>query len=207
MIGPEDWSALCAIGRREHQRSGQYLFYAGDAGGAAFAVIRGRVLVTGHRPDGTELQLGEAGAGELVGELSAIDNGRRSTTAVTATDCDLVRIANQELRDLITARPVLGWALLEQLAARLRSLNDAQMVRSSGTIPDRVRQRLAELVDSSGDTDLPLGREELAAWLHTSRESVSRSLGALRDEGVVELGRGRIRVTDVAALRERRHRS
>ena len=207
MIADDDWDALCAIGHREHQRSGHYLFYAGDAGGAAYAVISGRVMVTGHRPDGTELQLGEAGAGELLGELSAIDNGRRSTTAVTATNCELVRIANHELRELITARPVLGWALLEQLAGRLRSLNDAQMVRSSGTIPDRVRQRLAELVEVSGVTDLALGREELAAWLHTSRESVSRALGVLRDEGLVELGRGRIRVTDVAGLRERRHRS
>lgn len=169
-------------------------------------MVSGRVIVTGHRPDGTELHLGEARAGELLGELSAIDNGRRSTTAVTAMRCDLVRIGNAELRALITARPELGWSMLQQLAGRLRSLNDAQVARSSGTIPDRVRERLIELVETTGTTELALGREELATWLHTSRESVSRALGELRDAGLVTLGRGRVGVTDVAGLRADRHR-
>lgn len=207
MIGSDDWASLVAIGRREQRSTGEYLFFSGDRGGAVYAVITGRVMVTGHRPDGTEVQLGEATAGELIGELSAIDGGLRSTTAATATRCDLARITGQQLRDLISERPTLGWALLEQLASRLRAINDAQMVRSSGTIPDRVRQRLVELVDASGTQRLQLGREELASWLHTSRESVSRALADLRDHGLVELGRGWVLVTDVAALRDHRHRA
>ena len=51
-----------------------------------------------------------------------------------------------------------------------------------------------------GDTTVRLSQEELAQTLGVTREIVSRQLAIWRDAGVVELGRGWIKVRDGEAL-------
>ncbi|MCY7374124.1 MAG: helix-turn-helix domain-containing protein [Spirochaetaceae bacterium] len=46
-------------------------------------------------------------------------------------------------------------------------------------------------------------QEDLATMAGTSRPTVNRVLRGMEDAGVLRLGRGRIEVLDVAALRQR----
>jgi CRP/FNR family transcriptional regulator, cyclic AMP receptor protein len=50
---------------------------------------------------------------------------------------------------------------------------------------------------------VPLTQEELAGWVGSSREAVSKALRALRARGWIETRRKAIVVIDLAALRRR----
>ena len=83
---------------------------------------------------------------------------------------------------------------------------------STGAVPGEVvafhdvRTRLADFLAAaaSGDTGhrIVATHDMIAAELGTSRETVSRLLKEYERRGVVELGRGRVRVVDPARLRE-----
>ena len=74
----------------------------------------------------------------------------------------------------------------------------------------RVCRRLAELAASHGEPDddgvlirASLSQQDLADWSGVSRDGVVRTLHELRDLGVVDSGRGRILIRDLAAIRQR----
>jgi len=49
--------------------------------------------------------------------------------------------------------------------------------------------------------ELPMNRDSLAEYLHVSRPSMSRELGRMRDEGLIEFYRSSIRILDPERLR------
>ena len=73
-------------------------------------------------------------------------------------------------------------------------------------VPARVATRLIELatvhdaLDGSHSFNMTLSQDEMAQVLGTSRESVARALGNLRNAGVIEQRGSTIRIVDAAAL-------
>jgi len=48
---------------------------------------------------------------------------------------------------------------------------------------------------------IPMNREQLADYLNVSRPSMSRELGRIRDEGVIDFYRSSFTIKDIEALR------
>jgi CRP-like cAMP-binding protein len=70
-------------------------------------------------------------------------------------------------------------------------------------VEKRVLRRLLALRDACGEDDgvpLPFTQEDVASMAGTTRPTANRVLIRLRDDGLIELGRGRITVLDRAAL-------
>ncbi len=63
----------------------------------------------------------------------------------------------------------------------------------------RLRRRLLALAEDYG-TELHLSQEELAVFVGSTRESVNRQLQSWRRQGILELGRSRIRILDEQGL-------
>jgi CRP-like cAMP-binding protein len=68
-----------------------------------------------------------------------------------------------------------------------------------------IRQRIAKLIlagmERTGSTEIPMTQEQLADMLGVGRTFVSRILGTLRKEGVVESRRGTLSIRNLHALR------
>ncbi len=65
---------------------------------------------------------------------------------------------------------------------------------SRGATPGTVPGRAAPVT-------LTITQAEIAGWVGCSREAANRALNRFRDDGLVEIGRGRVTVLDVAGLR------
>lgn len=68
-----------------------------------------------------------------------------------------------------------------------------------------IRQRIAKLIlagmERTGGTEIPMTQEQLADMLGVGRTFVSRILGTLRKQGIVESRRGTLKIRDLHALR------
>jgi CRP/FNR family transcriptional regulator, cyclic AMP receptor protein len=69
--------------------------------------------------------------GQIVGELGVIDGEPRSADVVAATDVTLLAIHEAALRGLIETNHALRTALLHQLAARVRTMNLEDALRTA----------------------------------------------------------------------------
>ncbi len=160
--------------------------------------------------NGKEVVLGIRGAGELLGELSAIDGRPRSASAYALTDVDAQVVSRSDFQASITASPQAARDLMAILAARLRESDETIFHFVAHDTVGRIARRLADLahthgvqVESGVRIDLPISQEELAGWVGSSREAVAKALQVLRDLGWVETGRRVVVVRELEALERR----
>lgn len=64
------------------------------------------------------------GPGDVVGEMALLDGGRRAATVVALTDIQTFAIERRQFGALLERAPVVAKAMLSQLAARLRHVDD-----------------------------------------------------------------------------------
>jgi CRP/FNR family transcriptional regulator, cyclic AMP receptor protein len=96
---------------------GQVLFEAGEVGDSMFVVASGSVQVK----RGAEL-LARLGAGQVVGEMGALDLEPRSATVIASEPTRLIRLERNDLMDLLTDYPELMRGLAVMLVERIRGM-------------------------------------------------------------------------------------
>ena len=202
--------AMAAFTARANPRSyarGEALMHAGQVPREVFLLRSGRVKVSAATEAGRHFLLAVRGPGDLVGELSALDDQPRSATIEALEPVSALVIRHEDFRALLTAHPPLALGLLRMLSARLRDADTKRLQLGGYTTLGRVAFCLLELCDRFGearddavDILLPLSQEELAGWAGSSLESVARALGQMRELGWIETRRRGIRVLDRAAL-------
>jgi CRP-like cAMP-binding protein len=117
-------------------------------------------------------------------------------------------MAREDLERLVLEKPEVGLRIMQVLSERLRRQENRL---ENATMKD-VRSRLAGiivlLVESEGirtgmgyRISAHYTHERLGTMIGANRVAVTRAFGLLQDEGVVDLRRRLIYVTDIEALR------
>jgi CRP/FNR family cyclic AMP-dependent transcriptional regulator len=139
-----------ADGRRQHLRQGMILFTEGDASNRVVLLVSGRVKVSSYSDDGHETVLGFRGAGDVLGELAAIDGKDHLATVTVVEDGEALVIPGERFVAALAEQPGLALVLLRSIVGRLR---DADRKRAEFTALDvvgRVAHRLVELAERYG---------------------------------------------------------
>ncbi|HET9946094.1 MAG TPA: Crp/Fnr family transcriptional regulator, partial [Actinomycetes bacterium] len=144
------------------------------------------------------------------GELALLNQGHVRTATVVALEASetlaLTRGAFEALRH---GHPAVERVVTEALARRVQELSSALLEALFVPVDRRVVARLVDLGRTYGDgaargqVTVPITQDDLAGMAGTTRPTTNQVLQRLADEGVLTLGRGRIELRDVAALRRR----
>jgi len=103
---------------------GEIIFAYGDPGEALFIVRRGSVQVYVEDCTGETIILGENLSGDVFGEISLLDGGPRTATAIATDESELLVMDRGDLLDLITKHPHAAMDLLSVMGRRLRSTDE-----------------------------------------------------------------------------------
>lgn len=114
--------------------AGEVIFRRGDKGDHAYFIERGRVEVTIPRGDG-EFVVASLGPGEIIGEMSMIDDAPRSATVCCVEETEVIAIQRSRfLKPLTDADPMMN-LILRVVLTRFRSAQN----RYSGLTEDPSR--------------------------------------------------------------------
>lgn len=181
---------------------GEVLFTEGEPAAGLYYLIRGRVHVVRHSPEGRQLIVRQFHPGDTFNEVGALDGTTNAATAVAAAaDTEVLLIPGHLVRDLAARYPTLGTEMMQEMARKLRFAMTRINRLGLMDVKARLCAWLLDYVDESGFI-ADISQEELAAQLGTVRQVIGRALGELRREGVVEVGRGFIRIIDKDALKD-----
>jgi len=154
---------------------------------SVWLVVRGMVKLSAISVQGDELLLGLAGPNEPFGDpLSNVE----VYEATTLCESDLLCLTCDE----IAAAPHLAMALLQGMGVRYRQSEAMLGLLGLRRIEDRVRGFLELLANDYGQPcdqglrlNIKLTHQELASALSTTRVTVTRVLGSLKDEGWLQM--------------------
>ena len=100
--------------------AGKVIFSIGDPGDALYVVRSGQVELSFKNDTGENIVLETATTGDFFGELSLLDGGARSTSALALTDTELLVVDRGDLDEFLRLHPAAAMDLLTAIARRLR---------------------------------------------------------------------------------------
>jgi CRP/FNR family cyclic AMP-dependent transcriptional regulator len=209
-LDDEAAEALRATMSRVEVPRGEAVFHEGDPGDRLYVIIEGKIKLGRASGDGRENLLAVLGPGEMFGELSLFDPGRRNATGTAVADSVLIGLGNDDLDQWLRGRPDVARHLLRSLARRLRRTNEALADLVFSDVPGRVAKALLDLSERFGrptDDGLrvahDLTQEELAQLVGASRETVNKALADFASRGWLRLEARAVVLLDIDRLRKR----
>jgi uncharacterized membrane protein len=109
--------------------AGQQMFSYGDPGDSLYIVRSGVVEIFSHNDTGEKIVLETARAGDFFGEISLLDGGPRTASAVVLEDLDAVVVDREDLEEFLRLCPAAALSLLTASGRRLRET--AKLLRHS----------------------------------------------------------------------------
>jgi CRP-like cAMP-binding protein len=207
-LDPDELAACAAAFHSVHFAKGELLFARGDPGNNLYLVADGRVRLATATSEGRELSFRHAVAGELFGEIAALDGGARSASATALTPVTAYALDRNALRALWSARPKLLANMVAFLCRRIRDTSD--QLETIALYPMEVRLARLLLIALGKPQPVPgkrvplelgFSQSELAQLLGASRPKVNAALGTLEAAGALKRTQDRL-FCDPAKLAE-----
>ena len=145
MLGEDDRTALASVIDYEKLEAGQALFQAGQQGEALFIVHSGEIELYIKDTTGQKIVLNVVRSGEMFGELSLLDSGPRSATAVALSDAGLLVLDRDDLLLLFQKRPEAALHMLAAMSAMTRKADQLLRTRVSRNANEEMQENLGTL--------------------------------------------------------------
>jgi CRP-like cAMP-binding protein len=118
-------NALALKARRRRFPAGGLLMQQGEVSTGLHVILAGFVRVErGHPALKEPVELATLGAGEVVGEIGALDGEPRTATVVAIEDTETLELSTDQLADIIVRYPRTTRTLLKIVSRRLRSTDE-----------------------------------------------------------------------------------
>lgn len=201
-LSDDDRRYVLSAARRRRYARREVLFHEGDPSESLHLIDAGRVAIRVGTALGDTATLVVLGPGDVLGELSLVDEnqGRRTATAVALEKVETLTLHRETFDKLRREHPTVERFLVAVLAAQVRRLSTHLVEALYVAADTRVARRLLELDHVYDGAEITLTQEDVATLAGTSRATVNRVVGELEAAGAVALRRGRIAVTDRDAL-------
>jgi CRP/FNR family transcriptional regulator len=195
---PEDQlDALAQIAIAKTYRKGEVIFEEGDEGRGFFVVKLGRVKVYKLSTDGKEQILHFFGDGEHFAEVPVFDGQCFPASAAAVEKSELLFFPRTAFLALLEQHPTLAIAMLAVSARHLRRM--AQIIEnlSFKEVPGRLAVYLLYLSERNGkgeEVELDMTKTQLAAFLGTIPETLSRVFAKMSQDGLIAIDGSRIKL-------------
>lgn len=187
---------------RDYKRN-EVVVQKGQPSSELFFLLNGRLKVVDYSPNGREVGFVFIEAGYHFGELALIDGKPRSASILATEKSRVAILPKQHARTLMYSEPTVSEKLFKQLANIIRQNNEHMVMLGNTSAPNRVsillmkhaREHKGELV-----IEKPPTQSEIAMMTNTTRETVSRTLGQLIEQGLIRKEGKRITIQNPEAM-------
>jgi CRP-like cAMP-binding protein len=193
------WAELLAWGTTRRYRAGAVLLRQGSRGSYVLALVEGRVMVTRIVASGQELIVAIGDPGEILGDMTALDQAQRTATVTALSPCT-VRVMSSEQFGALIRRHDAADAVARYAFARVREAEQARFEISAFPVGQRLARALVRLTASGSGNAIGLSQDQLARLIGASRNAVVGTLAALRTQGIITTSRRQLVVRDQTAL-------
>lgn len=165
-----------------------------------FMILAGTVRVSLVANTGRPLTYQLLPAGEVFGEISAIDSLERTASVSAESECVIGQIEQTDFLQLLRACDDFAFVILQRLARLNRRLIERVYEYHAYDVRGRI---YAEILRASADsTTYTITDKDMASRVGTTRENVSRIVRDLHNRKILHRQRHQTEVLDRAALTE-----
>ncbi len=199
----ESLKKVSALAVHKNLEKGTMLFSPENSPGL-YLLSQGRVKVYSLSETGKETLLRVLKEGDFVGEEALFGTGETLTYGEALTPVRVCLIPRNAFLDLLNRYPSISLKLLEKMNRRLQALTRQTALDSGSQVKKRLIRYLLDLsiAQESQKVTLSLSGRELAQFLGTTPETLSRRWTLLEKEGLIEKKGKQVQLLDPEGLEE-----
>ena len=177
---------------------GERIFQETDRPDSVYMLLSGSVIIAKETFSGKRILLAQLeDPGALFGEVYAfMGKSSYDMYVETLTQTSVLIMSSRIFTDREENSLSRKLRENEVFAGKAYNMNQKLRILGSGSLRERIVRFLVECQDSEGKIHMNLSREEMADYLNITRPSLSRELGKMQEEGILELDRRQILVKD-----------
>jgi CRP-like cAMP-binding protein len=177
------------------------IYSEGDMPLHVFFVKSGNVKTYKSHPDGKELIMNLYTTNDFFGFEPILENANYTESAMAMQETELISIPRHDFLLMIQSHPDVSSSFIHLLCKKVAE-REKQLLNLAY---NSVRQRTAEALlksDTLKDEQavISISRDDLAKMVGTASESVIRVLSDFKDEGLIDIDGGKIRIRQPAKL-------
>lgn len=187
-------------------KKGEVIIHDGDPLDYLYIVHQGRVKIYQLFESGKEQLLRILEPGDFMGEMALFTRKEMDSFAEAMEKTEICAIHRNDMQHLMQEHPSIAIKILEQFSERLDQTEKLVGELSAKDVEMRIATYLVELAEKSSTLEvvLPMSKKDLASYLGTTQETVSRRLSTFQTNGWIEQdGHRKINIIDIDALKEK----
>lgn len=189
----EDMLEIARMISHRAYKKGDYLCHEGDKLAMLFVVNSGKVKLSKFNKEGKEQILNIISDGDIFGEYHLfMDFEPYNFAAIAVTDVKICTLTKQDMDYLLQKHPTMSYKILKEVSKKLMDAENLAQNLSTINTDSKVKYVLKELAHKYGieyndeiKLELPITREEMANYAGVTRETMSRKLKTLENEGQI----------------------
>jgi len=187
--------------------AGALLFMEKQDSRGVFVLCAGQVKLSISSSAGKTLILRIAKPGEILGLIAAMSGSSYEATAETLHPCLVAYVRRDDFLRFVTKHPEVYQGVVKQLGTLYNgACEQLRTVGLSASAPEKVARLLLDWSTDAKDSKqgtpikLPLTHEEIAEFIGTTRETVTRTLSQFKSRQLVALDGSTLMISNRAAL-------
>lgn len=184
----EEMLEVLKLSRQMKFKKGEHIYFSGDQLEYLYIVHVGRVKVYNLFESGKEQLLRILEPGEFMGELALFSNKVLDNHAEALKNTEICAIHQSDMQELMKTHPAISLKILSEFSRRLQEVEDLAGQLSYRDVENRIANYLIKLSDAKETNKivLPMSKKDLASYLGTTQETISRRFAAFQTEGLIE---------------------
>lgn len=204
-----DAESMALIGKQTQHRhfaKGEFIYQAQDRDNTLYIVHRGSVRIFRLSEAGREQLVRILKPGDFTGEWTIFnENAVHEDFAQAMMETEVCCLHQDDVEALLNEHPSIAIKLLQQISGRLAQSERQTTQVATEQVGSRIALFLADQVSSEMGAapviTLPMARKDIASYLGTTPETVSRKFRQLEEEGLIQqLSQKQIKINDVDNL-------
>lgn len=185
----EQMDEIMHAARSVMYKKGEMIYHAGDESDSLYIVSRGKIKIYRLSESGREQLMRILTPGEFKGELALFKEATHESYAEAMIGTNVCVIKRQDLQELLLKYPTISLKILSEFSHRLDHSEKQTTRFATEKVETRIALFLAELLEEdvqSSEIKLPMTQKDLASYLGTTPETISRKLSDLVQQGYIK---------------------
>ncbi len=190
--------------KRKYKKKSE-IFREGDFPLYLFYIEKGKIKTYKTNEDGKELIINLHNEGDFFGYVNLMRENSYMESAAALEDCEITLIPKSEFFKLIHQNRQVSQKFIKMLSDNIKENEDQLLKLAYNSVRKRVSECLIKFFDQNEDkkpvNGLKISREDLSNMAGTSIETAIRTLSDFKDEKLIEILSGKIKILDFEKLR------
>jgi CRP/FNR family transcriptional regulator len=203
-LEPAQMDEIMSLIRSLKFKRGENLYSPGDPANTLYIVSEGKIKIYRLSESGKEQLIRFLRPGDFTGELALFSDTVHEAYAEAIEDTSVCTITRSEFNELLLKYPSISLKVLSEFSHRLEQSEKQTTRFATERVETRIALFLIECLDRDSKSqivELPMSKRDLASYLGTTPESISRKLTEIEEVGLIEqISNKKIKILDLDGL-------